>query len=51
MEPALRERIVATTVALMAFESTADRPDQLAAVLDYVDDQLTGQSGLHRRRY
>ncbi|MBU6334650.1 MAG: M20 family metallopeptidase [Chloroflexi bacterium] len=51
MEPALRERIVATTVALMAFESTADRPDQLAAVLDYVDDQLTGQAGLHRRRY
>jgi succinyl-diaminopimelate desuccinylase len=51
MEPALRDQIVATTIALMAFESTAERPDQLSAVLDYVDDQLSGQAGVHRRRY
>ncbi|NJP05572.1 MAG: M20 family metallopeptidase [Chloroflexaceae bacterium] len=42
----IREEIIRLTSDLIRFDSTADRPDQLHAVIDYVDGYLQAVPGL-----
>lgn len=46
MTSMLRDELVALTSDMMRFRSTADRPDQLAAVMDYVARYLETIPGL-----
>jgi len=46
----LRDELVALTCDLVRFPSTADRPDQLAATIDYAERYLAGIPGLHMER-
>jgi succinyl-diaminopimelate desuccinylase len=50
MSPELRDDLVALTCDLVRFESVADRPDQLAAVIDYVADYLAAVPGIFVER-
>ncbi len=46
MDRPLRDELVALTTDLVRFESTADRPDQLVACMDYVAAYLAAIPGL-----
>lgn len=46
MSSALRDDLVALTCDLVRFPSSADRPDQLTAVIDYVERYLSDIPGL-----
>lgn len=50
MSPDLRDELVALTCDLVRFESVADRPDQLAAVIDYVAAYLANIPGIFVER-
>jgi succinyl-diaminopimelate desuccinylase len=50
MTPDLRDDLVALTCGLMRFESVADRPDQLAGVIDYVAAYLADIPGIFVER-
>ncbi len=50
MSDALRDELVALTCDLVRFESVADRPDQLEAVIDYVAAYLADIPGLFIER-
>lgn len=50
MNEALRAELIELTCDLVRFRSTADRPDQLAAVIDYTAHYLAAISGLHLHR-
>jgi succinyl-diaminopimelate desuccinylase len=50
MDRPLRDELVALTTDLVRFESTADRPDQLAACMDYVAAYLADVPGLFVER-
>ncbi|MGQ9926148.1 MAG: M20 family metallopeptidase [Chloroflexaceae bacterium] len=50
MDRHLRDELVALTTDLLRFESTADRPDQLAACMDYVAAYLADVPGLFVER-
>lgn len=50
MTSGLRDELVALTCDLIRFPSTADRPDQLAAVMEYAAGYLATIPGLHIHR-
>jgi succinyl-diaminopimelate desuccinylase len=50
MAPELRDELVALTCDLVRFESVADRPQQLAAVIDYAAAYLADIPGLQLER-
>lgn len=50
MDRPLRDELVALTTDLVRFESTADRPDQLAACMEYVAAYLADVPGLFVER-
>jgi succinyl-diaminopimelate desuccinylase len=50
MSADLRDELVALTCDLVRFESIADRPDQLAAVADYVAEYLAAIPGIFVER-
>jgi len=50
MDRPLRDELVALTTDLVRFESTAERPDQLAACMDYVAAYLADVPGLFVER-
>jgi succinyl-diaminopimelate desuccinylase len=50
MPDALRDELVALTCDLIRYESVADRPDQLAAVIDYAGAYLADVPGLFVER-
>jgi succinyl-diaminopimelate desuccinylase len=51
MERLLRDEIVAVTSELIAFESVAERPEQLHAVIDYADAYVRRIPGLQISRH
>lgn len=50
MSAELRDELVALTCDLVRLPSTADRPDQLAAAIDFVERYLAGVPGLRLER-
>lgn len=50
MTDALRDELVALTTDLMRFESTAERPDKLAAVMDYAHRYIESIPNLYIQR-
>jgi succinyl-diaminopimelate desuccinylase len=50
MSEPLRDELITLTSDLIRFQSTSDRPDQLAAVMQYVDQYLSALPGLFIHR-
>lgn len=50
MNTTLRDELVTLTTELIRFRTTADRPDQLAAAIDYVEHYLADTPGLFIHR-